>query len=68
MKKNFNLYKFFDYFGILVFLFLLWDAIADINSGIVNWRVYTRLIIAIGGIIVDGYLVFFYKDNNNKGV
>jgi len=66
LNKNFNLYKFFDNFGLLVFAFLTWDALMDIDDGIDGWRVYFRLIIGILGLLVDGYLVFFYKEN--KGV
>jgi len=56
-----NLYRFFDYFGLIIFTFLLIDSIFYLKKGIKDWRVYTRLIIAIGGLLVDGYLIFFYK-------
>ncbi len=62
MKKPKNLYKFFDYFGVVVFTFLIIDSIFYLNAGITDWRVYLRLLIGIGGLLVDGFLVFFYKD------
>jgi len=57
-----NLYKFFDYFGIPVFLFILIDSLIYIYSGDTSWRVVFRLLIGAGGLIIDGYLVFFYKE------
>lgn len=56
-----NLYRFFDNFGILVFLFLIIDSIFYLKAGITDWRVYTRLFIGIIGFLVDSYLVYFYK-------
>ena len=56
-----TLFKFFDYFGLIVFLFILVDAIYDIKQGKKNWRVYLRLLIGLAGLLVDGFLVFFYK-------
>jgi uncharacterized membrane protein len=61
MKIN-NLYKFFDYFGIAAFLFLPVDSLYYIYSGELNWRIILRLLIGLSGFVVDGYLVFFYKD------
>ena len=61
MKKPKNLYKFFDYFGVVIFTFLIIDSIIYLNAGIADWRVYTRLLIGISGLLVDGFLVFFYK-------
>jgi hypothetical protein len=66
MKIN-NLYKFFDYFGLVVFLFLMIDSLMYIKVGMVDWRIILRLIIGIGGIVIggiviDGYLVFIYKE------
>jgi hypothetical protein len=58
---TYNLYKFFDYFGLLTFSFLLGDALVDLSLGLSSWRIYTRLIIGVGGLLIDGYLVFFYK-------
>jgi len=58
-----NLYKFFDKFGILVFLFILIDAIFEIKSGRNDFRVILRLLIGIGGLLIDGYLVFFHKED-----
>ncbi len=61
MGKPRNLYKFFDYFGVVVFMFLIIDSMVYLNAGIADWRVYTRLLIGVGGLLVDGFLVFFYK-------
>jgi uncharacterized membrane protein len=57
-----NIYKFFDYFGLVVFLFLAIDSLMYIEEEIVDWRIILRLIIGIGGIVIDGYLVFIYKE------
>ena len=62
-----NIYKFFDHFGIIIFTFLIIDSIFYLKSGIADWRVYTRLLIGISGLLVDGFLVFFYREKNNKG-
>ena len=63
MENKTNLYKKFDYLGIAVFSFLLIDSLIYLNAGVSDWRVYSRLIIGIGGLLIDGYLVFFYKEN-----
>lgn len=60
-NKIVNLYKFFDYFGLIIFTFLLIDAIYDLKKGEKNWRIYLRLSIGILGLLVDSFLVFFYK-------
>lgn len=57
-----NIYKFFDYFGLVVFSFLAIDSLMYIREGIVDWRIILRLIIGIGGMVIDGYLVFIYKE------
>ena len=57
-----NLYKFFDNFGIIVFAFLTIDSIAYISAGMYDWRIILRLIIGVGGLMIDGFLVFFYKE------
>jgi len=62
IKRPKNLYKFFDHFGLIVFAFITLDSIAYLAGGVQNWRVYTRLFIGIGGLLVDGYLVFFYQE------
>lgn len=66
IKKRINLYKFFDCFGIVVFLFLAIESIFYIISGTANLGAWIRLFIGIGGLLVDGFLVFFYKENNLK--
>ena len=40
---------------------LLIDSLIYISAGVVDWRVIARLLIGIGGLIVDGFLVFLYK-------
>lgn len=62
MTGSRNIYKFFDYFGLIIFSFILSDSILYLIDGIKDWRVYIRLLIGIGGLLVDGYLVFFYKE------
>jgi hypothetical protein len=57
-----NLYKFFDHFGLIVFLFLTVDSLLFMQDGDYGWRVVTRLLIGIGGLVVDGFLVFIYKE------
>ncbi|MFH0929754.1 MAG: hypothetical protein V1814_00705 [Candidatus Moraniibacteriota bacterium] len=57
-----NLYKFFDNFGLIVFAFLLIDSLVYIQAGAYNWRTIIRLLIGIGGLAVDGFLVFIYKE------
>jgi hypothetical protein len=64
--REINLYKFFDYFGLPVFTFLTIDSLAYLVAGDGDWRVWVRLLIGFGGILVDGYLVFFHKPQNDK--
>ena len=61
-----NLYKFFDYFGLPTFLFLFVDSLVYVNQGIVDWRVVARLLVGFGGLLIDGYLVFFYRERKEK--
>ena len=56
-----TLFRFFDHFGLIAFVFLLEDSIHHLMRKEKNWRVYTRLTIAVVGLLVDSYLVFFYK-------
>ena len=56
-----NLYKFFDYLGVVVFPYLAIDSIVYVAHGIADPRVIIRLIIGVGGTMIDGYLVFIYK-------
>ncbi|GEM_PF-2825064 len=60
--KN-NLYKFFDKFGILVFLFLFADSLYKITQGKGEWDIYIILAIGLFGFLIDSYLVFFYKED-----
>jgi uncharacterized membrane protein len=54
-----NLYKTFDVIGIAVFAFITIDAAVSLRSER-SWRIWVRLCIGIAGLLVDGYLVFFY--------
>ena len=57
-----NPFKFFDTFGLIVFTFLIIDAIIDLNKKKTrNWRVWIRLIIGILGLLVDTSLVLFVE-------
>jgi len=56
-----NVYRFWDHIGIIVWLFLIIDSLFYINSGIIDYRVWLRLIAGIGGLLIDRYLVFLYK-------
>jgi hypothetical protein len=58
---HFNLYKSFDYLGVIAFSFLVGDALLDLQDGIGHWRVWVRLFVSSAGFLVDGYLIFFYK-------
>jgi len=62
--KKINLYKFFDYFGIIIFLFIFLEAAFYIKLGTANLGDWLRLLIGIGGLLVDGFLVFFYKEKD----
>ena len=49
---------FFDHFGFLIWIFLLWIAIVDLkNPKLVKWPRYVLLWIGIIGIILDGVLL-----------
>lgn len=61
MKKIKNIYKFFDYFGVIVFAYLVIDSLIYIQTGEYSWRNIVVLLIGIGGFLIDGYLVFIYK-------
>jgi len=60
--KSKNIHRLFDYLGFPAFLLLFIDAILDVIQGQNSWRVWTRLIIAFCGMIIDGYLVLIYKE------
>ena len=59
-----NIYKQFDYLGVMAFAYLTGDAIVDLAAGETGPRVVLRLMIVLGGLLVDGYLVFFHRDNS----
>ena len=55
-----NLAVFFDHIGLIVFIFITLDALFEIKSGKTNRRTYLRFFIGVGGLLADGYIVFFY--------
>jgi hypothetical protein len=56
-----NLFQEFDKLGMVAFGYLLVDALYDLRSPSARtWRTYVRMLIGIGGLFVDSYLVFFY--------
>ncbi len=57
-----NLHKLFDYLGFPAFLYLFIDTLIDISHGQSGWKVVIRLIITLLGTVVDGYLIFIYKE------
>lgn len=59
---NKNLHKLFDYLGFPAFLYLLVDTLLDISHGQFGWKVVIRLVITMLGTIIDGYLIFIYKE------
>jgi len=56
-----NLPLFFDRFGLIVFLFILVDAIYGLNKKKLNKnekiRTWIRVFIGVAGLIVDGFFV-----------
>lgn len=56
-----NLPLFFDKFGLIIFLFILIDAVYDLRDKKLNknekLRVWIRILIGIAGLIVDGFFV-----------
>ena len=56
-----NIALFFDRFGLVIFLYILIDAIYDLRKKKLNknekLRVWIRVFIGIAGLIVDGFLV-----------
>ncbi len=48
-----NFYTFFDLLALPLWIFLIIDAILDLKKKNKNWRVYTRLLIGIIGLIAD---------------
>ena len=63
---NKNLHKLFDYLGFPAFLYLFIDTLLDISHGQSGWEVVIRLIITLLGTVVDGYLIFIYKEKNKS--
>lgn len=63
--RNRNIHKMFDYLGFPAFLYLFIDALYDIAQDLLGWRVIVRLLIAFAGLLIDGYLIFFYKENKD---
>lgn len=57
---------FFDYFGFVIWLFILWISLKDINNyKLIKWKRYTILFIAIIGIFLDGLILFLNFFNNS---
>ncbi|MBI2667963.1 hypothetical protein HYX17_04320 [Candidatus Woesearchaeota archaeon] len=56
-----NISLFFDRFGLIVFLYILLDAVYDLRKRKLNrnekLRVWIRILIGIAGLVVDGFLV-----------
>lgn len=56
-----NTALFFDRFGLIVFLYILIDAIYDLRNKKLNknekLRARIRIFIGIAGLIIDGFLV-----------
>lgn len=48
-----QLLRFFDTFGLIVFTFILFDAILDVKKNKKNWRAWVRLGVGIAGLCVD---------------
>jgi len=65
---NKNLHKLFDYLGFPAFLYLLIDTLLDISHGQSGWKVVIRLIIVLFGTVIDGYLIFIYKEKDKSNV
>jgi uncharacterized membrane protein len=61
-----NLHKLFDYLGFLAFLYLLIDTLLDVSRGYSGWKIVIRLIITLLGTVVDGYLIFIYKEKQES--
>ena len=64
MVRNMNWYKFWDHIGVVVWLFLIADSVYYLREGIIDYRVLLRLLAGICGLLIDGYLVFFYKEKS----
>ena len=54
-----NFYTFFDLLALPLWIFLIWDACTELQSGNKSWRVKVRLLIGIIGLIADFTFVFF---------
>lgn len=62
MGKKTNLYKSFDRLGILAFLFFFVNSTLHLVRGDYAWDIIVSFVVALGGLIVDIYLVFIYKE------
>lgn len=54
-----NIYNQFDAFALLVWAFIFFDAFYELRKGRKDLRVKLRLVIGLGGFIVDLLLVIF---------
>jgi len=53
----------FDHFGIPVFLFLIWLSCKDLKNKFVSRKMYTKiifLVLSVGGLIADGFILANY--------
>jgi hypothetical protein len=56
---------FIDFFGFLIWIFLIGISIRDIEKGLKKWPRYILLMIGTAGVILDGILIVgFYKGWN----
>ncbi len=54
-----NLYNYFDTFALIIWAYIFLDALFEYKKGRKDWRVKLRLLIGLGGFIIDLLLVIF---------
>lgn len=53
---------FIDFFGFIIWVFLIWISIMDLEKGLKKWPRYILLMIGTTGIVLDGLLIIgFYR-------
>jgi len=57
-----NIYRKFDYLGVIAFSWFLGVAVISIVDNGLNWINGISLSVALAGFLIDGYFVFFCKD------
>jgi hypothetical protein len=57
-----NIYRKFDYLGVIAFAWFLGVSVLNIIENGFNWMNSISLLVALCGFLVDGYFVFFCKD------